>query len=123
MLVRNVIIKYNIFDSNIYNFDKIDFFIGMLNYAKVVITSNYKNKFCTKQFGNCKWVSIIQIIYANGYVLFLYVIMKKKCHFFFGIEMVIYLTYDMYNLVKTIEPLMKLAWIGLYILKHAQNFI
>ena len=54
MLVWNVIIKYNIFDSNIYNFDKISFFIGMLNYAKVIITSDHKNKLCMKQFGNYK---------------------------------------------------------------------
>ena len=59
MLVQNVIIKYNIFNSNIYNFDEIGFFIGMLNHAKVVIISNYKNKFRTKQFGNCEWVSVI----------------------------------------------------------------
>ena len=52
MLVWNVIIKYDIFNSNIYNFDEISFFIGMLSYAKVIITSNCKNKFCMKQFGN-----------------------------------------------------------------------
>ena len=59
MFVRNVIIKYDIFNSNIYNFDEIGFFMGMLNYAKIIITSNYKNKLRTKQFGNCEWVLII----------------------------------------------------------------
>ena len=59
MFVQNIIIKYNIFDLNIYNFNKIGFFMGMLNYVKVVITSNYKNKFRTKQFNNCEWVSVI----------------------------------------------------------------
>ena len=48
MLVRNVIIKYNIFNSNIYNFNEIDFFIRMLNHAKIIIILNYKNKFHTK---------------------------------------------------------------------------
>ena len=48
MFVWNVIIKYNIFDSYIYNFNKIGFFIGMLYYAKVVIISNHKNKFYMK---------------------------------------------------------------------------
>ena len=48
MLVWNVIIKYNIFNSNIYNFDEIGFLMGMLNYAKVVIILNCKNKFCMK---------------------------------------------------------------------------
>ena len=54
MFVQNVIIKYNIFNSNIYNFDEISFFMGMLNHAKVVITSNHKNKLHTKQSGNYK---------------------------------------------------------------------
>ena len=54
MLVRNVIIKYNIFNSNIYNFNETGFFIEMLNHAKIVIILNYKNKFHTKQFDNCE---------------------------------------------------------------------
>ena len=83
MLIQNVIIKYDIFNSDIYNFEKIGFFIEMLNHAKVVITLNHKNKLRTKQFNNCEWVSIIQIVYANNYVLLPYMIMKRKCHFFF----------------------------------------
>ena len=59
MLVRNIIIKYNIFNSNIYNFNKTGFFIEMLNHAKVIITSNHKIKPHTKQFNNHEWVSII----------------------------------------------------------------
>ena len=59
MFVRNVIIKYGIFDLNIYNFNKIGFFMGMLSYAKVVIISNYKNKLYIKQFGNYEWILII----------------------------------------------------------------
>ena len=83
MFIRNVIIKYNIFNSNIYNFDKIDFFIRMLNHAKIITTSNHKNKLCTKQFNNYEWVSVIQTIYVNNYALLLYIIIKKKYHFFF----------------------------------------
>ena len=52
MFVRNIIINYGILDSDIYNFNEIGFLMGMLNYAKVVITSNHKNKPCTKQFDN-----------------------------------------------------------------------
>ena len=52
MLIQNVIIKYNIFNSNIYNFDEIGFFIKMLNYVKIIITLNHKNKSHIKQFGN-----------------------------------------------------------------------
>ena len=45
-------------------------------------------------------------------MLFLYIIVKKKCHFF-GIEIMIYLTHNMYNLMKIIKLLMKLIWIDL----------
>ena len=48
MLVQNIIIKYGIFNSNIYNFNKINFFMGMLSHAKVIIILNHKNKFYTK---------------------------------------------------------------------------
>ena len=43
--------------------------------------------------------------------------------FFFGIEIMIYLTHNIYDSVKMVKPLMKLIWINLYILKHAQNFV
>ena len=54
MFVRNIIIKYNIFNLNIYNFNETGFFMGMLNHAKIIIISNYKNKLHMKQFGNCE---------------------------------------------------------------------
>ena len=59
MLVQNIIIKYNIFNSNIYNFNELSFLMGMLNHAKIIITLNHKNKLHTKQFNNCEWVSVI----------------------------------------------------------------
>ena len=81
--------------------------MGMLNYAKVIITLNCNNKPHTKQFNNCEWVSIIQTIYVNVYALFPYVIIKKMS-FFFDIKIMIYLTHGVYNLVKIIKSLMKL---------------
>ena len=35
----------------------------------------------------------------------------------------IYLTHGVYDSVKMVELLIKLTWIDLYILKHAQNFV
>ena len=60
----------------------------------------------------CKWLYIISI--CND---------EKKMLFFFGIKTMIYSTHDVYNLMKIIKLPMKLTWIGLYILKHIQNFI
>ena len=59
MFVQNVINKYGIFDSNIYNFDETGFFIEILLHAEIIIISNYKNKFYTKQSSNYKWILII----------------------------------------------------------------
>ncbi|KFY79193.1 hypothetical protein V499_01785 [Pseudogymnoascus sp. VKM F-103] len=56
-LVRNTIAKYGIVDSDIYNFDETGFnetrfLMGMLLHAKVVTTSNRRNRPRTKQPGN-----------------------------------------------------------------------
>ena len=60
----------------------------------------------------CEWLCIISICNC-----------KKKMSFFFDIKTVIYSTHGIYNLMKTIELLIELIWINLYILKHVQNFI
>ena len=48
MFIQNIIIEYNIFNLNIYNFNETGFFIRILNYTKIIITLNYKNKLYTK---------------------------------------------------------------------------
>jgi hypothetical protein len=65
-LVRNTIAKYGIVDSDIYNFDETGFLMGMLSHAKVVTTSDRRNRPRTKQPGNREWVSVIQGICADG---------------------------------------------------------
>ena len=81
--------------------------MGILLHAKVIIISYCKNKICIKQFNNCKWVLIIQIIDVNNYVLFLYMIVKRNV-ISFGIKTVNYLIHGTYNLMKTIKLLIKL---------------
>ena len=79
-LVRNVIAKYGILGSDIYNFDETGFLMGILSHAKVLTTSDRKDRPRTKQPGNREWVSVIQAICADGYTLPPYVIVKGKCH-------------------------------------------
>ena len=77
----------------------------ILLHARVIIILNYKNKFCTKQSNNHKWVSIIKIIYINNYTVSIH---DYKKNVFFGIKIMIYLTRDVYDLMKIIKSLMKL---------------
>ena len=79
-LVQNTIAKYGIVDSDIYNFDKTGFLIGMLSYAKVVTTSDRQSRPRIKQSGNREWVSVIQGIYTDGWAMPLYIIVKGKYH-------------------------------------------
>jgi hypothetical protein len=58
-LVRNVIIKYGIKETDIYNFDETGFLMGMLSGAKVVTSSERRGKPRTKQPGNREWVTVI----------------------------------------------------------------
>ena len=74
----------------------------MLSHAKIVIISNYKKKFHTKQLGNQKWVSIIQNICTNGWAIFPYIIIKNKCYFFFDISTVNFSTFEEFIQTKTI---------------------
>jgi len=64
-LVRNVVAKYGIVEEDIYNFDEAGFLIGMIATAKVVTSSESRNRPKTTQLGNREWVSIIQGI--NSY--------------------------------------------------------
>ena len=48
IFIRNIIAKYGIFESDIYNFDETGFLIGILLYVKVIITFNRYGKLYTK---------------------------------------------------------------------------
>ena len=78
--IQNTIVKYNIVNSDIYNFYETGFLIGMLLYTKVITTSDQRNRPCIKQPGNREWVSIIQGIYIDGQAIPLYIIIKGKYH-------------------------------------------
>ena len=59
-LVWNTIAKYEIQEVDIYNFDEIGFFMGMLSSAKVVTSFERRGRLCTKQLGNREWVIVTQ---------------------------------------------------------------
>lgn len=51
-LVRNMVAKYGILEEDIYNFDEVGFLIGVIATAKVVTSSESRNRPKTAQLGN-----------------------------------------------------------------------
>ena len=79
-LVRNIIDKYAIQEGDIYNFDETGFQMGMLSSAKVVTSSERRGRPRTKQPGNREWVTVIQAVCADGWVVPPYFVVKGKNH-------------------------------------------
>ena len=79
-LIWNTIGKYGIQEEDIYNFDKAGFLIGVIATAKVVTSSESRNRLKTAQPGNRKWVSIIQGISLYGWAIPSFIIFKAKNH-------------------------------------------
>ena len=48
----NIINRYGIINTVIYNFNELDFLIKILLDAKIIIVLNYKKRFCMNQFDN-----------------------------------------------------------------------
>jgi hypothetical protein len=79
-LVRNTIAKYGIVDEDIYNFDEAGFQMGVIGTARVVTSSEARNRPKRSQPGNREWVSIIQGIGSYGWPLPPFIIFKGQSH-------------------------------------------
>ncbi len=79
-LVRNTIGKYGIQEEDIYNFDEAGFMMGVIATAKVVTSSESRNRPKTAQPGNREWVSIIQGVNSYGWSIPPFIIFKGQCH-------------------------------------------
>ena len=65
--VQNVIEKNGVQAEDIYNFDETDFAMGLISSQKVVLQAEYYGRSYFPQLGNCKWVTTIEAICADGY--------------------------------------------------------
>jgi len=79
-LVRNIIGKYGIQEEDIYNFDEAGFLMGVIATAKVVTSSQSRNRPTAAQPGNREWVSIIQGINSYGWSIPPFIIFKGGNH-------------------------------------------
>ncbi|RFU33227.1 hypothetical protein B7463_g3102, partial [Scytalidium lignicola] len=62
-------LQYGILDEDIYNFDETGFAMGIIATIKVVIASECFGKPLLLQLGNREWVTVIESISADGWVL------------------------------------------------------
>jgi hypothetical protein len=75
-LLSNIIAKYGVVESDIYNFDETGFMMGIISTATVVTTSEKAGKAQLKQPGNREWVTVIQGVNATGWALPPFVVVK-----------------------------------------------
>jgi hypothetical protein len=76
--VQRVIDENGIQAEDIYNFDKTGFAIGLISSQKVVTRAEYYGRRSILQPGNREWVTAIEAICADGYILPPCVIFKGK---------------------------------------------
>jgi hypothetical protein len=79
-LVQNVVAKYGILEQDIFNFDEAGFAMGVVATAKVVTSSERRNRPKTAQPGNREWVTIIQGINSGGWTIPPFIIFKAQAH-------------------------------------------
>lgn len=78
--MRNIITKYGIDKSDIYNFDETGFMMGIISTATVVTSSDGRAKAKMIQPGNREWVTVVQGVNSRGWALPPFIIVAGKTH-------------------------------------------
>jgi DDE superfamily endonuclease. len=78
--MRNIIAKYAIAESDIYNFDETGFMIGVISTATSVTSSDGRVKAKKLQPGNREWVTVIQGVNSQGWTVPLFIIVAGKSY-------------------------------------------
>jgi hypothetical protein len=79
-LFRNMVTKYGILESDIWNFDETGFLMGQISSTLVVTSSEGRGKAKKIQPGNREWVTVIQAVQSGGEVIPPYVVVAGKTH-------------------------------------------
>jgi len=79
-LVKNTQAKYDILNEDIYNFDKTEFQMRIINTVKVMTESQRAEKALVTQLRNWEWVTVIKAINISDWVLFSMIIFADKMH-------------------------------------------
>jgi hypothetical protein len=79
-LVRNVVAKHGILESDIWNFDETGFMMGVISSAMVVTTSDGRGKAKMMQPGNREWATVIQGVNSGGWAIPPFIIVAGQYH-------------------------------------------
>jgi hypothetical protein len=79
-LVENIIAKYGIQESDIYNFDETGFMMGKISTSMVVTSSERRARPKTMQQGNREWVTVIQAVNATGWAVPPFIVVAGRYH-------------------------------------------
>jgi hypothetical protein len=79
-LVRNMVAKYGVVDSDIYNFDETGFQMGVIANGTVVTGAERRSNPKMRQPGNREWVTVIQGVGATGFCVPPYIVVAGKYH-------------------------------------------
>ena len=74
--------KYGIQTEDLYNFDEIDFIIGIITAFMVITRSDKYGKAKSIQFNNQKQAIVIECINTSGWCIPSFIIVKGIYHFF-----------------------------------------
>ena len=80
-LVKNMRTKYGIQDTDFYNFDETGFMMGVIHGTGMVVTSSERKGRAKKlQPGNREWVTAIECVSADGFVVPPMLVVQGKVH-------------------------------------------
>ncbi|KAL2887449.1 hypothetical protein HOO65_050570 [Ceratocystis lukuohia] len=79
-LVANMKAKYSVLDADFYNFDEIGFMMGMISSAMVVTGTKRRGKAKVAKPDNREWVTVIQGVNAEGWVIPLFIVVTGSDH-------------------------------------------
>ncbi|TVY62593.1 High-osmolarity-induced transcription protein 1 [Fusarium oxysporum f. sp. cubense] len=79
-LVENTIAKYGISLADIYNFDETGFMMGVIASGMVITGVEKRGKAKSVQPGNREWVTVIQAINAEGWVIAPFIVVAGQYH-------------------------------------------
>jgi hypothetical protein len=78
--VRNTMTKYGIAEEDIHNFDESGFLMGIIATAKVVTGAESRNRPKVAQPGNREWVTVIQGVNSQGWIIPPFIILSGQNH-------------------------------------------
>jgi hypothetical protein len=79
-LFRNMVAKYGILDSDIWNFDETGFLMGQITSTLIVTSSDRRGKAKCLQPGNREWATVIQGINSSGGTIPPFIIVAGQNH-------------------------------------------